>query len=128
MGFALTQAKKSFGVDLNIQYLVVDYSSPAQIAEVLRANQVEVVISAIGIVFEDTHLAQMNLIDGASQSGTVVRFAPSEYAIDYAEAMKRRVHSLLRVMNPTDTMLQRFPVSCTWPGGIQVQSVQSGGL
>ncbi|KAK7424441.1 hypothetical protein QQX98_000406 [Neonectria punicea] len=80
--------RRLFDDDIDIRSLEVDYSSTAQIANVLRSNHIQVVVSAIGIVFEDSHLAQMNLIDAASQSGTVTRFAPSEYAIDYVEAAR----------------------------------------
>lgn len=66
--------------------LVVDYSSPESIADVIRSNGTEVVISTIGVLFEDTHQAQMNLIEGAEKSGTVKRFAPSEFAYDYLAA------------------------------------------
>ncbi|KAH7274802.1 hypothetical protein B0J15DRAFT_556637 [Fusarium solani] len=62
----------------SIPVLVVDYSSPESIAEVLRSNGTEVVISTIGVLFEDTYQAQMNLIEGAEKSGTVKRFAPSD--------------------------------------------------
>ncbi|KAM6534220.1 hypothetical protein FALCPG4_007152 [Fusarium falciforme] len=72
----------------SIPVLVVDYSSPDSIADVLRSNGTEVVISTIGILFEDTHQAQMNLIEGADKSGTVKRFAPSEFAYDYLAAKK----------------------------------------
>ncbi|GME34588.1 Cytochrome P450 [Neofusicoccum parvum] len=71
-----------------IQALVLDYSSPAAIAAVLRAEHIDTVISVIGILSEDDHQAQLNLIDGAAQSGTVTRFAPSEYGWDYEEALK----------------------------------------
>jgi hypothetical protein len=67
----------------------VDYSDIDNIAGVLRSNNVEVVLSTIGILFEDTHISQMNLIDGAERSGTVKRFAPSEFAVDYVAAIKR---------------------------------------
>ncbi|KAM6521650.1 hypothetical protein FSOLCH5_006406 [Fusarium solani] len=70
----------------SIPVLVVDYSSPESIAEVLRSNGTEVVISTIGVLFEDTYQAQMNLIEGAEKSGTVKRFAPSEFAYDYLAA------------------------------------------
>ncbi len=83
------QNKSPFSDGTQLKYLEIDYSSIAGIAEMLRANEIEVVISAIGILFEDTYRAQMNLIDGASQSGTVKRFAPSEFAIDYVEAKKK---------------------------------------
>ena len=66
--------------------LAADYSNPESIADVLRSNGTEVVISTIGILFEDTHRAQMNLIEGAEKSGTVKRFAPSEFAYEYLAA------------------------------------------
>jgi hypothetical protein len=56
------------------------------IAEILRKNEVRVVISAIGVLFEDTHRAQINLIKGAAKAGTVTRFAPSEFGLDYIKA------------------------------------------
>ncbi|KAF4976143.1 hypothetical protein FZEAL_7162 [Fusarium zealandicum] len=71
---------------LNLQ---VDYTDPDKIAQVLTENKIEVVISAIGVLFEDTHLAQMNLIEGAERSSTVRRFAPSDFGIDYVEADKQ---------------------------------------
>ncbi|KAL5584045.1 hypothetical protein FOVSG1_015396 [Fusarium oxysporum f. sp. vasinfectum] len=66
--------------------LAIDYSDVSAIAEVLRKNEVRVVISAIGVLFEDTHRAQINLIKGAAEAGTVTRFAPSEFGIDYIKA------------------------------------------
>ncbi|KAJ3525473.1 hypothetical protein NM208_g11625 [Fusarium decemcellulare] len=70
----------------DITSLAVDYSDVSAIAEVLRSNNVQVVISAIGVLFEDTHRAQINLIKGAAEAGTVARFAPSEFGIDYIKA------------------------------------------
>lgn len=40
---------------------------------------------------EDDHRAQLNLIEGAALSGTVTRFAPSEYGWDYEGAAKQSV-------------------------------------
>ncbi|KAI8723005.1 NmrA domain-containing protein [Fusarium sp. LHS14.1] len=70
----------------SILVLAADYSNPESIADVLRSNGTEVVISTIGILFEDTRRAQMNLIEGAEKSGTVKRFAPSEFAYEYLAA------------------------------------------
>jgi hypothetical protein len=56
------------------------------IAEILRKNEVRVVISAISVLFEDTHRAQINLIKGAAKAGTVTRFAPSKFGLDYIKA------------------------------------------
>lgn len=67
----------------------MNYSDVGAVAQVLRGNNIDTVISTIGILFEDTHQAQMHLIDAAVQSGTVKRFAPSEFAIDYVEAQQK---------------------------------------
>lgn len=72
----------------------MDYSSPSKIADILRVNKIEIVISTIGVLFEDTHQAQLNLIDGAVQAGTVSRFAPSEFGLDYVEAVTQLVLTL----------------------------------
>ncbi|KAH9226556.1 hypothetical protein K456DRAFT_1754692 [Colletotrichum gloeosporioides 23] len=63
---------------IGVGCLTVDYSNVSQITGLLKSNNIEVIISAIGIVFEDSYRAQMNLIEGASRSTTVRRFAPSE--------------------------------------------------
>ncbi|KAH9210366.1 hypothetical protein DL95DRAFT_308064 [Leptodontidium sp. 2 PMI_412] len=73
----------TFAGNPDVKTLKVDYSSPIQISEILKANNIHTVISAIGVLYNDTHEAQMNLIDGAAKAGTVRRFAPSEgYPID----------------------------------------------
>ncbi|KAF4312024.1 Cytochrome P450 [Botryosphaeria dothidea] len=71
-----------------VECLELDYSSPSSIAERLREENIDTVISVIGILSEEDHNAQINLIEGAAQSGTVTRFAPSEYGWDYEEACK----------------------------------------
>ncbi|KAH7378922.1 hypothetical protein BKA64DRAFT_714097 [Cadophora sp. MPI-SDFR-AT-0126] len=69
-----------------ITSLAVDYSDVSAIAELLRSNNIEVVVSATAVLLEDTHRAQINLIKGAAEAGTVTRFTPSEFAIDYIKA------------------------------------------
>ncbi|RDH26770.1 NAD(P)-binding protein [Aspergillus welwitschiae] len=64
-----------------------------------RANQIDTVISTIGILSEDAHVAQLNLIDGAARSGTVTRFAPSEFGWDYVEAENQGYPLLLPGMD-----------------------------
>ncbi|KAH7062240.1 hypothetical protein B0J12DRAFT_707624 [Macrophomina phaseolina] len=61
-----------------IDALELDYSSPLSIAERLRAENIDTVISAIAILNEEDHRAQINLIEGAALSGTVTRFTPSD--------------------------------------------------
>ena len=50
---------------------------------VLRENDVEVVISALLLEDEVAAQSQINLIRAAAQSGSVTKFIPSEYYIDF---------------------------------------------
>lgn len=65
------------------QRLVVDYNDADQIKSVLQDNKVEVVVSALLLADEQVAKSQINLIRGAARSGTVVKFIPSEYYIDF---------------------------------------------
>ncbi|KAK2769497.1 nmra-like family protein [Colletotrichum kahawae] len=90
--FVLSRRSMSISEQIpGVGYLIIDYSNVSQITDLLESNNIEVVISAIGIVFEDSHRAQLNLIEGASHSTTVRRFAPSEFALDYVEGAARYV-------------------------------------
>ncbi|KAH0422190.1 hypothetical protein CcaCcLH18_12971 [Colletotrichum camelliae] len=88
--FVLSRRSMSISEQIpGVGCLIIDYSNVSQITDLLESNNIEVVISAIGIVFEDSHRAQLNLIEGASHSTTVRRFAPSEFALDYVEGAAR---------------------------------------
>jgi hypothetical protein len=50
---------------------------------ILQENNVEVVISALLLEDEVAAQSQINLIRAAAQSGTVTKFIPSEYYIDF---------------------------------------------
>ena len=50
---------------------------------VFQENNVEVVVSALLLVDESVAQSQINLIRAAAQSGTVTKFIPSEYYIDF---------------------------------------------
>ena len=50
---------------------------------ILQENNVEVVVSALLLADEETAQSQINLIRAAAQSGTVTKFIPSEYYIDF---------------------------------------------
>ena len=50
---------------------------------VFQEHNVEVVVSALLLVDEGVSQSQINLIRAAAQSGTVTRFIPSEYYIDF---------------------------------------------
>jgi hypothetical protein len=55
----------------------------------LADNNIDTVISTMGILSGEHTKNQLNLIEGAVNSGTVKRFAPSEWGIDYVEAQKQ---------------------------------------
>ncbi|KID73971.1 Oxidoreductase swnN [Metarhizium brunneum] len=61
----------------------VDYNSVEQMKQILQENNVQVVVSALLLVDEAVAQAQINLIRAAAQSGTVTKFIPSEYYIDF---------------------------------------------
>ena len=50
---------------------------------VLQENNVEVVVSALLLTDEGVAQSQIDLIRAAAQSGTVTKFIPSEYYIDF---------------------------------------------
>lgn len=52
--------------------------------KILQDYNVEVVISALALFTEESARAQMGLINAAIGSGTVKRFIPSEYGINYS--------------------------------------------
>lgn len=71
--------------------LVIDYCNPKEIADILRQNQIDTIISCLGADNEKAGTAQLNLIDGAALSATVRRFAPSEFGLDYLEAARQYI-------------------------------------
>ncbi|KAL6401342.1 hypothetical protein AUP68_15211 [Ilyonectria robusta] len=71
-----------------VTVLVVDYSSPDNIADVLKDNVIDTMVSCLTMNTEKDSHAQLNLIEGAVKSTTVRRFAPSEFGIDYMVASK----------------------------------------
>ncbi|KXJ93605.1 hypothetical protein Micbo1qcDRAFT_174641 [Microdochium bolleyi] len=67
----------------SLERLAVDYNNADQIASVLREHGVEVVVSALVLLDNAASESQINLIRGAACSGTVTRFLPSEYHLDF---------------------------------------------
>ncbi|KPM42090.1 hypothetical protein AK830_g4484 [Neonectria ditissima] len=65
------------------KYVAVDYNNIEQMRAVFQANNVEAVVSALLLADEIAAQAQINLIRAAAQSGTVTKFIPSEYYIDF---------------------------------------------
>ncbi|KAF5022958.1 hypothetical protein F66182_4983 [Fusarium sp. NRRL 66182] len=63
--------------------VAVDYNHVEQLKRLLQENNVEAVVSALLLVDEAVSQAQINLIRAAAHSGTVTKFIPSEYYIDF---------------------------------------------
>ncbi|KAF2965337.1 hypothetical protein GQX73_g8240 [Xylaria multiplex] len=65
------------------KHFAVDYHNIQQIKHILQENNVEVVVSALLLSDDGVAQSQINLIKAAAQSGTVTKFIPSEYYIDF---------------------------------------------
>ncbi|KAL6720325.1 hypothetical protein ACLMJK_002246 [Lecanora helva] len=63
--------------------IAVDYHNIEHMKQLFQENNVEVVISAMLLVDKSVARSQINLIRAAAQSGTVTKFIPSEYYIDF---------------------------------------------
>jgi len=83
-----TAEVKAFADDPKVTVLPIDYSSPEAIATVLKSKNIDTIVCTMGIFSDEQQQAQLNLIDGAVQSGTVKRFAPSEFGLDYLQNKK----------------------------------------
>ncbi|KAE8356397.1 hypothetical protein BDV28DRAFT_110553 [Aspergillus coremiiformis] len=68
-----------------IQQVQVDYDNPASLAGVLKQHKVHTIISAIGIVSDETAQSQLNLINAADLTLATKRFIPSEYSFIQTE-------------------------------------------
>jgi nucleoside-diphosphate-sugar epimerase len=67
--------------------LAADYSNTKSITKILEENNVEIIISALGLFSDESAQAQLNLIHAAIKSTTVKKFIPSEYGIKYTEEL-----------------------------------------
>ncbi|KAK7429146.1 hypothetical protein QQZ08_004361 [Neonectria magnoliae] len=63
--------------------VAVDYNNIEQMKSIFQLNNVGAVVSALLLADETVAKAQINLIRAAAQSGTVTKFIPSEYYIDF---------------------------------------------
>ena len=68
----------------SVPVIEADYNAVASMKELLKVHNVEVVVSALALFTEESAQAQMNLIQAAIDSGSVTRFVPSEYGINYS--------------------------------------------
>lgn len=74
----------SLNADSNsLAILPVDYALVSEVRDVLRHHEIDTVISALNLQWPGAADSQINLIRAAAQSGSVKRFIPSEFNIDY---------------------------------------------
>ncbi|KAI5456181.1 hypothetical protein BGZ63DRAFT_435621 [Mariannaea sp. PMI_226] len=87
--FALSRKQTGvFHEQPEVTVLAVNYSSPEDIAAILKINAIDTIVSCLPLHTEEDNQAQLNLIEGAAQSTTVTRFVPSEFGINYLEVIK----------------------------------------
>ncbi|KAB2105737.1 hypothetical protein AG0111_0g6389 [Alternaria gaisen] len=77
------KANKIPGLE-SVRVIEADYEDVASVKQSLQKYNVEVVISALALFTEESAKAQMNLIQAAIDSGSVKRFMPSEYGVNYS--------------------------------------------
>ncbi|KAL8988745.1 MAG: hypothetical protein Q9169_008504, partial [Polycauliona sp. 2 TL-2023] len=67
----------------NVHCLSTDYQDVQALNNLLKSNEIHTIISTLSPPSPEVQTAQNNLIQAAAQSGTVKRFIPSEWGIDY---------------------------------------------
>ncbi|KAJ9488111.1 hypothetical protein VN97_g5194 [Penicillium thymicola] len=81
--FGVVVLSRSVKQDLpsqNIQNVQINYEDIPSMARVLERHNIHTVISAIGLVSDETSQSQLNLIEAAEKSASTKRFIPSEYS------------------------------------------------
>ncbi|PIG82322.1 nmrA-like family protein [Aspergillus arachidicola] len=68
-----------------IKQVQVGYNDATALARTLDQHEVHTIISAIGIVSDETSQSQLTLINAAAQSSATKRFIPSEYSFIQTE-------------------------------------------
>ncbi|KAI5455875.1 hypothetical protein BGZ63DRAFT_436414 [Mariannaea sp. PMI_226] len=77
--FALSRKQTGvFHEQPEVTVLAVNYSSPEDIAAILKINAIDTIVSCLSLHTEEDNQAQLNLIEGAAQSTTVTTFVPSD--------------------------------------------------
>lgn len=79
----VTQTSTASTADGEPKRVSVDYSNVEQLSSVLRAHGVSVVVAALLLADDASTQSQINLIRAAALSGTVKKFIPTEYHLDY---------------------------------------------
>lgn len=61
-------------------YVQIDYNDVPALTRQLEHHNIHTIISAIGLISEETSNSQMHLIEAAEKSEVTKRFIPSEYS------------------------------------------------
>ncbi|KAJ5824253.1 hypothetical protein N7447_006593 [Penicillium robsamsonii] len=64
----------------NIQNVQINYDDIPSMAHELERHNIHTIISAIGLVSDETSQSQLNLIEAAEMAASTKRFIPSEYS------------------------------------------------
>lgn len=62
------------------QHVQIDYNDITSMTRELEHHNVHTIISAIGLVSDETSQSQLNLIEAAENAATAQRFIPSEFS------------------------------------------------
>ncbi|KAG6995843.1 hypothetical protein G7Y79_00041g077950 [Physcia stellaris] len=73
-----------FEISANINLLNPSYNSVDSLEKLLKANEIHTLISVLSPPAPEVHQIELNLIRAAAKSGTVKRFVPSEWGVDYS--------------------------------------------
>ncbi|EKV16009.1 NmrA-like [Penicillium digitatum] len=64
----------------NVQNVQINYDDVPSMARVLERHSIHTIVSAIGLVSDETSQSQLNLIEAAEASASTRRFIPSEFS------------------------------------------------
>ncbi|GJC86160.1 oxidoreductase swnN [Colletotrichum liriopes] len=81
--FVLSRTKRE--PQNGVHYVAVNYGDVDETSKVLEENQIDTVISAMGVVTPSTNKAQINLVKAAQRSSSTRRFVYAFEAIDELE-------------------------------------------
>ncbi|KAJ5964465.1 uncharacterized protein N7479_004341 [Penicillium vulpinum] len=76
----LSRSVKQESASQNIQNVQINYNDVPSMAHELERHNIHTIISAIGLISDETSQSQLNLIEAAEKSASTKRFIPSEYS------------------------------------------------
>ncbi|CAG7956772.1 unnamed protein product [Penicillium salamii] len=76
----LSRSAKQDDTSSRVRNVQIKYDDIASMTQELERHNIHTLISAIGLVSEETSQSQLNLIEAADRSASTKRFIPSEYS------------------------------------------------